>query len=34
MVLNIAEELKFMPHTMPKLVFYDQLFEQAGVSLF
>ncbi|XP_026831634.1 esterase B1 isoform X2 [Drosophila erecta] len=34
MVLSIDEQLRFIPHTMPKLELFDQLFEQAGVPLF
>ncbi|XP_017081854.1 esterase B1 [Drosophila eugracilis] len=35
MVLNISEELKFIPHPdMPKLKFFDRLYEKAGVPLF
>jgi len=34
MVLNITEELKFVPLSMPKLKFHDHMFEQAGVALF
>ncbi|XP_016954147.1 esterase B1 isoform X2 [Drosophila biarmipes] len=34
MVLNITEELKFIPLSMPKLQFHDDLFKQAGVALF
>ncbi|EDW96358.2 alpha-Esterase 4a [Drosophila yakuba] len=33
MVLNIGEQLEFISHNMPKLELYDQLLEQAGVSL-
>ncbi|KAH8374612.1 hypothetical protein KR200_002011, partial [Drosophila serrata] len=34
MVLNISEELKFIPQPeMPKLKFFDRLYEQAGVPL-
>ncbi|SPP84098.1 esterase B1-like [Drosophila guanche] len=35
MILNISEELKFMPQPeRQKLTFYDRLYEQAGVTLF
>ncbi|XP_044252262.1 esterase B1-like [Drosophila takahashii] len=33
-VLSISEELKFIPFSMPKLKFHDNLFDQAGVALF
>ncbi|BFF89528.1 esterase B1 [Drosophila madeirensis] len=35
MILNISEELKFVPQPeRQKLTFYDRLYEQAGVTLF
>ncbi|XP_043656679.1 esterase B1 [Drosophila teissieri] len=35
MVLNISEDLKFIPQPeMPKLKFFDRLYEMAGVPLF
>ncbi|XP_017081856.2 LOW QUALITY PROTEIN: esterase B1-like [Drosophila eugracilis] len=34
MALNINEELKFIPHDMPKLMLHDQFLKQSGVPLF